>query len=138
MNTSGARVLITDSTQGRVWEEYVRDPEEDADTVYQAMKDTLDPVVRRTPKARYEAMLKRILEDAITSYSKTGRASWPASVQRVFQELAVDDPTILNEGGIEQVIRQGKALARHVVETGENQQRAQDRKRTTLGWSGLY
>jgi hypothetical protein len=66
----------------------------------------------------------------------TGQDPWPTSAVKVLKELAVDDPTLLQNGGVEQVIRQGTALARHIVETGEMQQKAQDLKKVTLDWSG--
>ena len=83
-------------------------------------------------------MMQRVVRQAVESYRYTGRAQWPQSVQRVLEDRAKieHDPTLLNEGGVEQVIRQGKALARHLTETGVQKQRESDMKKVTLDWAG--
>lgn len=148
MNEIGA-VLITDLAAGRVWEaekdlpltEYT-DPDgtrflaPDEEAVFADMRSSLDPIVRRSPRERLEATLRPIVEAALTAYRLTGKVIWPASAQRVLDELARDDPSLLKGGGAEQVIRQGTALARYIAETGLRQQKEQDRKKVTLDWSG--
>lgn len=143
MNTRGARVLITDQNKGRIWEEYVdpRDVSMGLPGMAQAvaaMKETLPPIVRRNPRERFRSMLDKVLPQMLEQYRATGRCRWPASVQRTLTEisLAQNDPTLTDEGGVEQVIRQGKALTQWLSETGERQQAAQDSRKVTLDWSG--
>jgi hypothetical protein len=147
VNSQGA-VLIVDPGQGRIWEAEKDIPLErfgsfrapSMDGVFEDMKSTLPPVIRRSPRQRMESMMQRIVEQAVTSYRITGKAQWPKSTLDTLGEIARknNDPQLLKEGGIEQVIYQGKALARHLAEEGENRQKAQDSKRTTRNWSGLY
>ena len=139
MNTHGARVLVTDPAQGRVFEEYVpRDlvSSEAQQKVYDAMVSTLPAIHRRTPIERREAMERRSVKDAIDFYRRN--AQWPNSVIEVLKFLAIrdHDPSLASDGGIEDFIHQGKALARYIVETGARQQAEQDQKKVTLDWSG--
>lgn len=137
MNPRGARVLITGGEE-RIYEEHVADLETADEQVYQAMRDTVPLPKRRTPEQRLQATMQPMVEQAVTSYTQTGRIRWPRSAEVALAEIARlnNDPTLLQDGGVEQVIRQGKALARWIVERGEQQQKAQDRKKVTLDWAG--
>lgn len=139
-------ILIVDKARGKIWEEQV-DPTDYSmgelvpgmAQAVQAMKETLPPVVRRDPRARYEAMLNRILPDMLRAYELTGEMPrWPDSLEAVLHYLAErdHDPTLEQTGGVEQVIRQGKAFVRYLAEQGARQQSAQDSKKVTLDWSG--
>lgn len=134
-----SRVLITDMAQGRIWAENVRDPEEAQEQVFQAMRDTLSPVVRRTPAERLRATMEPLVADALAAYKATGHIAWPRSAELALADIAtlIHDPTITSDqGGAEQVIRQGKALARYIAEMGDRQQAALDSKKVTLDWAG--
>jgi hypothetical protein len=143
MDPRGARILITDKAQGRIWEEYV-DPRDTSmglpgmAQAVEAMRQTLPAHPRRTPRQRYESMLNKVLPDMLRMYRETGAARWPRSVQVVLDYLAEreHDPTLAQPGGVEQVIRQGKALVRYTSERSLNEQTERDRKKVTLDWSG--
>lgn len=143
MNTRGARILITDPGTARIYEEYV-DPTDTSMGLpgmagaVQAMKETLPPIVRRTPRQRMESMLQKVLPDMLRAYQTTGKAEWPTSLQKVLNDEAerLHDPSLAQPGGVEQVIRQGKALTQYLAETGARQQSAQDSKKVALDWSG--
>ena len=158
MNARGARLLITDVAQEKIWAEQTSVPypmltgikeiddrawdafeAETAPIAYQAMRETLEPVVRRTPRERYEAMLNRVLPDMLKAYRENGQMpEWPRSLQAVLEHVAArdHDPTLIERGGVEQVIRQGKALVSYLVETGARQQAAQDYKKVALDYPG--
>lgn len=143
MDTRGARVLITDVGESRIWQEYV-DPGDVSMGLpgmagaVQAMKDTLPNRPRRTPRERMESMLQRVLPQMLAAYKETGKAEWPRSMQNVLDEIAKrdHDPTIAHAGDVEQVIRQGKALTRWLSETGARQQSLADYKQVTVEWAG--
>ena len=146
MNKVG-RVLITDPGTGRIWEaepdlptqryDDVVAPEMEA--VFEDMRSTLDPVRRRTPKERLQATMQPIVEQALASYKATGKIIWPRSAELALGEIArlTHDPSLVKDtGGVEQVIKQGQALARYIADTGVRQQAAQDYKKVTLDWAG--
>lgn len=152
MNERGAKLLITDMAQGRIWEaerdlELVRYTDADGssylapaqEAVFEDMRSTVAPPTRRTPRERLEATMQPLVADALASYKATGRIVWPRSAETALAHIAmlIHDPTITDDtGGAEQVIRQGKALALYITETGEMQQKHQDSKKTTLDWAG--
>ena len=117
-------MLITDMGQGRIWEEYVSGPLNSAEThekVYQAMRETSIPLKRPDPREHLESTMNHIVSQALASYKATGRVRWPQSVERALGEIARDtnDPSLLSDqGGVEQVIKQGRAFARYITETG--------------------
>ena len=131
MNTRGA-VLITDMASGRIWETDAVEP----DAVFDEMKSTLPPVVRQTPRQRADNTTERIVKDAIQFYKHNKR--WPQSVIDILKEMAIkeNDPSLAKDGNIDDFIRQGQALARHIVATGLRQQAIQDSKKVTLDWAG--
>lgn len=145
------RLLISDMAEGRVWEAekslaLARYRNRDGSTfvaptqeaVFEDMRSTLPPVIRRSPQERLRATMQPIVEQALTAYKATGHITWPRSAERALADIArlKNDPTLLNDGGVDQVIRQGIALAQHIAETGEMQQKAQDHKKVTLDWAG--
>lgn len=143
MNPRGARVLITSTPDQKIWAEDVdpRDMSMGLPGMAQAvaaMRETLPPVVRRTPRERHRAFMEKVVKEAVQSYRVTGRIEWPASALVAIKHQAAKehDPTLLQDGGVEQIIRQGKALARYVTEQTVNRQKENDLKKVTLDWSG--
>lgn len=102
------------------------------------MQEALPPVVRRTPKERYRATLNRVALDALNTYRVTGRIAWPKSAWDELKVLAwkTGDPHLTDLGGEDQLRRQIEALTRHVVETGEMQQKENDQRKSVLDWAG--
>jgi hypothetical protein len=110
--------------QGRIWEEYVSGPLDSGEAqekVYQAMRETVTPLAKPDPRKHLEATMQHIVSQALASYKATGRVRWPQSVERALGEIArsTNDPSLLSDqGGVEQVIKQGRAFARYITETG--------------------
>jgi hypothetical protein len=145
------RLILTDMAQGRVWkaEEDLplaryHNPDgssflaPDQEAVFEDMRSTLDAPKRRTPQERLEATMTPLVEGALRAYEKTGHIIWPRSAQLALEGIATlnRDPDLLKDGGVDQVIKQGVALARYIAEQGDQQQKAQDHKRTARSWSG--
>jgi hypothetical protein len=104
--------------------------------VYQALVDTTPQVVRRTPLQRTDSLTEKVLTDAMAFFRLNGR--WPKSAIDTLRTIAErdHDPSLTTDGGVEQFIRQGKALARYLAETGERKQAEQDSKRVVRNWAG--
>ena len=150
MNPYGA--LIVDPGQTRVWTPrpdmpQVRYTERDGTTyiapdtgaLADELLSTVEATPRRTPRERYQSMLNKVLPDMLRAYHDYGQMpEWPRSLQAVLAYIAErdHDPTLTTMGGVDQVIRQGKALVAYLSETGARQQAEADSKMVTLNWSG--
>jgi hypothetical protein len=112
-----------------------KNPDRWASTVVpQAMVDRmmsgLPEPVRRTPVERYESLVRRLIETARATHIMFGHLKWPASVQRVLDDLGVKHTASERD----QIV----ALAKHYISKAENQQRHKDKKKVVLDWHGHF
>ena len=83
-------------------------------------------------------MLQKISEDVLRMYRAHGRIHWPESAWKELKAIAwkTGDPKLLELGGEEGLRKQIEALTRHVVEEGENKQKAKDNRKVVRDWHG--
>ena len=100
----------------------------------------LPPIVRRTPRQKYESLVQQLADYAIQSLRATGKVHWPQSILLELKKLGwMDgDPRLDNLGTLEGAMKQIEDLAHKWTPEFANKQRAKDAKRTTLDWSGHY
>ena len=139
MNLRGA--MIIDGVQRRTW--LTDAAAEDMEAVFEEMKETLPKIRRRTPKQRMESMWKTQYKSTVQGLLKelrlNGYATWPKSVRDQLIELSKrdHDPRLAKDmRSVEDVLYQSQAFNRWLTETGENEQKARDRKQVILGWHG--
>jgi hypothetical protein len=100
----------------------------------------LPPVLRRTPRQRYESLVAQLAEFAHASIRTTGQIHWPASIERELKVLGWKDgdPRLESIGTLEGAKRQIEDLARKFTPEYANKLKEKDQKKVTLDHSGHY
>lgn len=105
-------------------QEYVTEQE-----MRRVLEADLPPIIRRTPRERYLALLQRLRTEAEKSVQLHGRVIWPASLQAELTALGW-------RAGNPDLAGQVEALARRMFEKAAHQQADSDRSKVTRDWHG--
>lgn len=87
------------------------------------------PVVRRTPRARFEQVLQTLITDAREQFQRTGYIAWPQSIVAELKAMGWKEgkPDMWNEVEL---------LARKYIEEGANKAKATNSKFVTTPGHG--
>jgi hypothetical protein len=106
----------------------------------QQLYEGLPPMIRRTPRARYESLVGQLTEFALDSIRATGQVHWPKSIENELKALGWKDgdPRLDRIGTLDGAKRQIEDLAHKYITDYSNKQREKDRHKTALDYHGHY